>query len=160
MFDAAHANLGTDPLGTSPVRNAITAIRQQTEMNSGERIQFGQTFHLWVPLELEFVATEIRPYGPPPDERGPSGTSGVARVIPHVNALFTDPADWILTAPPEECELIEMAYVDGREEPEVFLAENPKGSLMFVRDGLQYKIRHEYGGSIVEYRGAYKSVVA
>jgi hypothetical protein len=160
LFNVAHGNLGAEALSTSPVRNAITAIRQQTEMNSGERIQFGQTFHLWVPLELEFVAAEIRPYGPPPDERDLRGSSGVARVIPHVNALFTDPADWILTAPPDECELMEMAYVNGREEPEVVLASEPSGGLMFVRDALRYKIRHEYGGSIVEYRGAYKSVVA
>jgi hypothetical protein len=163
FFDGAHANLGAAVLGLSNVQAAIAAIRSQTELNSGERIPFAGPFHLWVPLQLEFAADQVAVQCAPLVERvRPSYPSApVGKVVPHVNALFTDTNDWVLTVPPTDCELLEMAYVNGNEEPEVvFAGQTPSEGVMFRSEKLQYKIRHEYGGVIVDYRGAYKSQVA
>jgi hypothetical protein len=48
----------------------------------------------------------------------------------------------------------------GQEQPEVFVADNQQVGQMFMADKLQYKIRHEYGAEVVDYRGMDKSVVA
>ena len=156
FLHANHRNLGDNVLTLGNVQAGITAIRSQTELGSGERIPFAGPFDLWIPLELEFAADAICP---PVPAAGQVTLTG--KVVPHVNSLFTDVNDWILTAPPVDCELLEMAYVNGNEEPELFLASQaPSEGQMFKAEKLQYKIRHEYGGVIVDWRGAYKSVVA
>ena len=72
---------------------------------------------------------------------------------------MTDPSDWMMFADPNEVEILELAYLNGQQEPEMFVADNPPVGQMFVADKVQYKIRHEYETEIVDYRGAYKSVV-
>ncbi len=74
--------------------------------------------------------------------------------------FMTDATDWMLFANPREGEIIEIAYLNGQQEPEMFVADNPAAGQMFVADKIQYKIRHEYEAEIVDYRGVYKAVVA
>ena len=162
IFHANHGNLGSTALGVGAVQALIAAMRKQTEPSSGERITFGGPFHLFVPSDLEFAAkffTLGRPLNQAA-ETTPFDTTLVGIVIPHVNPLFTDTNDYLVTAPVAECELIEMGYIGGNEQPELFLADQPTVGQMFVGDKLQYKIRHEYGGTCVDYRGAQKAVVA
>jgi hypothetical protein len=60
----------------------------------------------------------------------------------------------------EDTELLEIAFLNGQEEPEFFVADNPLAGQMFLADKLQYKIRHEYEVEIADYRGFYKAVVS
>jgi hypothetical protein len=49
----------------------------------------------------------------------------------------------------------------GREEPELMLADLPGAGQYFSSDKLlQWKLRHEYGAGLVDYRGAVKATVA
>ena len=77
-----------------------------------------------------------------------------------VNPFQTDATDYILIADPNEVEIIEIAHLNGREEPEMFVADNPAVGQFFVADKIQYKIRDEYEVEAVDYRGVYKQVVA
>jgi hypothetical protein len=77
-----------------------------------------------------------------------------------VNPLFTDATDWYIFRDPADVDSIEVAFLNDQREPEFFVASIPTVGQMFVADKQQYKIRHEYGGDIVDYRGAYKAVVA
>ena len=74
--------------------------------------------------------------------------------------LLTDANDWGLFADPADIDILEVAFLNGQEEPEFFLADTPTQGLMFTADKIQYKIRHEYGGVVVDFRGSYKAVVA
>ena len=59
-----------------------------------------------------------------------------------------------------EVPIIEMGYLNGREEPELILHDGPTSERVFVEDRIGYKMRHEYGGALLDHRGAYKAVVA
>ena len=73
---------------------------------------------------------------------------------------MTDPNDYIVTANPNRVPLVEMRYLFGQQEPEMFIADNPLAGQMFSGDRTQYKIRHEYGGVAPEWRAFHKAVVA
>jgi len=103
-------------------------------------------------------------------ETSPPNWPGAATPNPHagrfganherivVNKLTTDPNDWGLVANKADTELLEIANLNGREEPELFVADNPLVGQMFLADQLQYKVRHEYEVEIDDYRGLDKSV--
>ena len=55
---------------------------------------------------------------------------------------------------------IEICFLDGQQEPELFVQDMPNVGSMFSNDKLTYKIRHIYGGAVKEYRGWQKNVVA
>jgi len=54
-----------------------------------------------------------------------------------------------------------MSYYAGKEDPEFIIEAGPDPSHehVFKGDKLGYKIRHEYGGTLAEYRGGYKASV-
>jgi hypothetical protein len=51
--------------------------------------------------------------------------------------------------------------MNGQEVPELIQEIGPKplSNMLFVSDKLGFKMRHEYGGVLAGYRGAYKAVV-
>src|SRR5208283_4116321 len=74
------------------------------------------------------------------------------------NPLLIDQYDWYLVADPNDTELIEVAFLDGQEEPELLIANNPLVGQMFTGDKIQYKLRHEYECAAVDYRGFFKGM--
>lgn len=49
--------------------------------------------------------------------------------------------------------------MDGNEEPELFIQDNPTAGSVFTNDQITYKIRHIYGGAIIDYRAFQGSIV-
>jgi hypothetical protein len=82
------------------------------------------------------------------------------KVNPVVNPLFTDVNDWGLLLPPQLIDMVEMGYLNGREDPEMFVADMPQSEQVFVADKIRHKIRHEYAGAVIDFRSGYKAVVA
>jgi hypothetical protein len=72
-------------------------------------------------------------------------------VITHL----TDATDWFACAGVDQVDQIELGFLDGREEPEIFVADMPTGGSLFAADKIDYKIRHVYGGAVVDFRGFY-----
>ena len=82
------------------------------------------------------------------------------RVNPVALSVFSDADNWHKTLPATEVDLVEMGYLNGREEPEMFVADSPQSEQVFVADKIRYKLRHEYAGVWIWYGGAYIAVVA
>lgn len=106
---------------------------------------------------------------------GPVGLGGDARVVnaaefdpdtanklhkPNaVRGLFRDVVDsprvttgtWYLFADPSECPVIEVAFLDGQQEPFLDYEEG------FSVDGVRWKVRLDYGIACVDFRGAVKN---
>jgi len=55
---------------------------------------------------------------------------------------------------------IEIGFLNGREEPELFVQDEPTNGSMFSNDKITYKVRHIYGGAVLDYRGLQGNVVA
>jgi len=164
LFHGDHANLGAtiltnDATGVGILTAALKAMYAQTEQDSGEGLALEPKF-LWVPRDLLEISHGLNSAWPLTAGGNPhAGRFGAnhERIICH--PLFTDVKDWGLIASGDDVELLEAAYLNGRREPEFFVADNPTSGQMFVADKIQYKGRHEYEFEIADYRGFYKAVV-
>ena len=170
LFHADHANLTTSPLSMGAVLDGIEAMMAQTEPQSGERLNIGPKY-LCVPSRLREMATALcystgQPVinvATPAASDAPSGRPNfIARLgiepifIPHTS----DDQDWFLAADRMDIPLIEVGFLGGREEPELYVQDAPTSGSMFSNDVLTYKVRHVWGVCILDYRGLYGGVVA
>lgn len=73
---------------------------------------------------------------------------------------YTDANDWFLVADPRLMDTIEVGFLDGQEEPELFVEDNERAGSPFNADKLRYKIRHIYGGAVLDFRGFYRGAPA
>jgi hypothetical protein len=65
----------------------------------------------------------------------------------------------MMSADPLDVPTMEVGFLDGNEEPELFVQDSPTVGSMFNDDTLTWKIRHIYGGNLTDFRGVYKGVV-
>ena len=161
-FHASHGNLGAVALSATELDVVRTAMRNRTEKDSNKKLGIAP-YVLVVPHELEGKARQenMREYmdasNTPNPVRFMFGRDG-ERII--VSPLLTDVTDWYVFANVAEAPTVEVGFLQGRTEPEFFLADDPNVDKMFTSDKIRYKVRHEFEAVVIDYRGAYKEVVA
>ncbi len=155
LFHASHGNLGNAALSAVSVTAARTAMRKQKELDSDDPLGISLR-SLLVPFDLE--ETGVNLFRRDQNQDRTFLQSQNIEVVPVW--YWTDADDWCAAADPAEVPSIEVGFLDGHQEPELFLDESPSSGSLFARDMLAYKIRHIYGGAVLDYRGLYKSVVA
>ena len=74
---------------------------------------------------------------------------------------WTDTNDWHLAADPAIMPMLGIDFLDGREDPELFVQDLPNVGSLFNNDMITYKMRHIYGGNILVdgFKGLTKAVV-
>ena len=155
LFHVDHANLGSAALSANGLAAARLAMMAQTELGSGVRLGIPPR-NLWIPADLEQTAYDLF-----------NRTTNLDKTFIQSQALnittvwyWTDANDWVVTADVNSIPFIELGFLDGREEPEMFVQDMPNTGSMFNNDTITYKLRHVYGSTVLDYRGAYKSQVA
>ncbi len=114
-----------------------------------------------VPIDLENTAQILRD-----SDKVPGGNFNDTNTLKGKFEIIVSPFlrgdinNWYVTAEPRQIEFIEIGFVEGREEPVVLLQDQPNVGNVFARDNIKYKVRHEYGGAIIDFRGAVGSIVA
>ncbi len=73
---------------------------------------------------------------------------------------LTDSNDWYMIADPGLMDTIEIGFMDDMREPELFIEDNPSAGSGFSADKIRYKIRHVYGGAVLDFRGFYRGAPA
>jgi hypothetical protein len=151
LFESAHhGNLGTSALSITTWVAARTAMRKQTELNSGERLgAFTAPKFLLVPPDLEVTALQVlgseldysyalsngtaAPVNPVAEGNDMQArlASAKSRVI--VVDLWTDTNNWAAVCDPRLWPTIGIGYRNGRV-PEVFSVASPLAGLMFTND--------------------------
>jgi hypothetical protein len=171
-FTSGHENLGSNALEFTSLITAITALANMTEPEpSGEKLGLDlESFdwHLVVPVALWETAVkknQASSYYTSNDltTKTPNAAYrlfGAANERVIVCPFESDTNDWGVVRNPGDVGMVEMSYLQGREEPEFILHQGGTDEMVFKQDRMGYKIRHEYGGTLVDYRGAYKSVVS
>jgi cation transport regulator ChaB/uncharacterized tellurite resistance protein B-like protein len=164
LFHNDHGNLGSigltaDATGITTLTNRLKAMYAQAEQDSGEGLALIPKY-LWCPRDIREVAEALNSPWPVGSYNPHAGKFGQTHERIITTPLFTDVNDWGMIADANEVELLEAAYINGRREPEFFLADNPVVGQMFIADKIQYKSRHEFEFEIADYRGFDKSVVA
>lgn len=157
-FNAAHNNVGAVAFSYDALVSAEQSLYMQTEKDSGE--QLGLTLD-WtmVPIQLKAAAIEL-------NQTNTAGSSAFyhrfgnnnERII--VNEMLTDDNDWYYGTQQMNAPFLEIGFLDGIKQPQIFLANNPVVGTQFTNDQLQYKVKHVFGGAIIDFRGVGKNVVA
>ena len=168
VFTSGHGNLGATALTHATALVAWKALATMTEKDSGKYLGLldGQDVKLNLigPPALKELIGRIE------KEEDYFTSNDVSTKIPNplfgevkgytLSLLAADANDWFMLLPPEITELTEMGYLNGRQEPEMVVADSPQSEQVFVADKIRHKIRHEYAGTPIDYRGAYKAEVA
>ncbi|QDF95190.1 hypothetical protein CJ010_00795 [Azoarcus sp. DD4] len=155
LFHATHGNLGAAALDATSFAAARLAMIKQVRAGSSKRLNIGPATVL-VPFELQEAAYNLFVRNQNLDK------TFVQTINPEVIGVpyWTDANDWAAVADPRRIPTIEIGFLDGREEPELFVQDMPNVGSMFSNDKITYKIRHIYSGAVMDYRGFYKAVVA
>ncbi|HEY7127798.1 MAG TPA: Mu-like prophage major head subunit gpT family protein [Ktedonobacterales bacterium] len=162
LFDAVnHKNFGNTALATDAVQAGVTAMREQTNF-AGKRLGLRPRY-LVVPPELEFTGLVIvKSAGlPGTNNNDVNPMMGYTQLIvsPQLPAAGTPSSSvWYLAAAPAEVDTIEIGYVGGQVNPAMFIQDNPLYGLNFSQDAVSYKVRHEYGGAVMDWRGLYRGI--
>jgi hypothetical protein len=155
LFHATHGNLGSAALDATSLAARRLAMKRQTEMDNAERLGIPPRF-LIVPDDLEETAVDLFRRNTENDKNFVQSLT--LSIIPVW--YWTDANDWCLAADPMDIPSIEIGFLQGQEEPELFIQDMPHVGSMFSNDKVTYKIRHVYGGAVTDFRGLDKSVVA
>jgi len=153
---APHNNLGASALSTSAMQNGVTTMREQTNY-AGKRIGLRPRF-LVVPAELEWTAMVVTKSAGVPGSPNNDINPMLGYVTPIVSPQLTNTTQWFLICDPREVDTIEIGFVGGQVNPALFIQDQPLFGLNFTQDVISYKIRHEYGGAVVDYRGLYRGI--
>jgi len=167
IFTVGHGNIGAAALSFATALAAYQVLDGMTEKDSGEKIGLlsGDAVKpvLYYPAALIAMAESIvndDDYYASNDLTTKTRNALKGKIVGKKLSLLSDATDWYMILPAEVIDLIEMGYMDGRQEPEFFLADSPQAEQVFVADKIRYKIRHRYAGAWIDYRGAYKAIVA
>lgn len=155
FFHATHGNLGSAALDATSWSAARLAMLKQTEAGSSKRLGIPPKV-LLVPVDLEEAAANLFIRATNNDPTFVQRQAVQIISVPY----WTDVTDWAAFADPRESGCIEVGFLDGKEEPDLFVQDMPNVGSLFSNDRHTYKIRHIYGGQVYNYRGAYKAVVA
>ena len=157
LYHVDHNNLFTAALSAAEFATHRLAMLKQTRAGSAKRLATDPATVL-VPFELQETAFNLFVRNQNLDK------TFVQTINPEVIpvAYWTDGNDWCTVASPTVLPVLEIGFLEGREDPELFVQDAPNGGSMFSNDKLTYKIRHIYGGTVLVdgEKGTTKAVVA
>ncbi len=153
---APHNNLGTSALASVAMQSGVTAMREQTNY-AGKRLGLRPRY-LVVPAELEWTSMVITKSAGVPGSNNNDINPMLGYVTPIVSPQLTSTTQWFLVADSREVDTIEIGFVGGQVNPALFIQDSPLLGLNFSQDAVSYKVRHEYGGAAVDYRGLYRGI--
>ena len=156
LFSAAHSNVATAGLGpvdTAKLSAGRSTMRRQTGPG-GATLDIQPRF-LLTPVEQETNAEVILRSTALPEDNQSSGVYNpwAGRLTPIAEPRLDNDStkQWYLVGDPNQVDTIEVAYLDGREEPYT------EEEVQFERDAVGYKIRHDFGCGVMDHRGFYRN---
>lgn len=144
LYHVDHSNLFTAALSATEFAAHRLAMQKQTRAGSGKRLVTAPVAVL-VPFELQETAYNLFVRGQNLDK------TFVQSINPEVIPVsyWTDSNDWVTVGDQNILPALQVDFLDGREEPELFVQDMPNVGSMFSNDKTTYKIRHIYGGGIL-----------
>jgi hypothetical protein len=159
-YAATHYNTATAALASDGVALSAAALRmrKQKQLTNSKPIGI-RAQYLVVPSDLMGMAYALtKPaYGL---------YNSVPTFLQQLNLAtivvdyWTDATDWVLVANPQDVLGLEVGFINGQETPELFASDIPNVGSLFTNDKITYKIRHEYGAVITDWRAFDGSIVA
>ncbi|MBZ7921650.1 ATP-dependent Clp protease proteolytic subunit [Ensifer adhaerens] len=161
LFHADHDNVGTGALTTASLDAGRAAMAKQKDPD--EHAAGGLNIrpaHLIVPTELEGKASqvinseyEVTASGTN-NTRAPNYARSMAQVVSEARLSADSALKWYLAASAAQHDTIEVAYLDGRDQP---VLEQRDG---WNVDGVEFKVRIDAAVKALDFRGLYRSTGA
>ncbi len=168
LFATAHANnnLTTNALSDSALAAARKAMRTQTAYGDTSELLGAVPKFLVVPPDLEEAAFQLCTSAVAIGT-GANGTAGAnASDIPNMHQGMTpivvdyfsatSANRWFVVADPNTVPTIEVGFLDGKEEPELFVQQDQTVGSVFNVDSVTYKIRHVHGVAVLDHRAFFR----
>lgn len=152
------AALTADATGKTNFINSVTAMMKGTG-GSGQKKGVRPRYCI-----IPFEKLEAFAYVSQALKGGVTGTDmpeAIARVLglavpdPIIDYGTSNTTDWYLVADPAQAEVIRVGFLNGNENPEIFVADDERFGSMFTRDSIELKIRHVYAVAAVDPLGIY-----
>lgn len=165
LYHSSHGNTNTLALSAANLLASENAMRDQTAYGESGLVlgMANMPKFLVIPNELRDTAFRLTQssaaVGAGTYSAEPNIFVGNGYVIIVVDE-FTDANDWFLFADPANLPSFEVGFLNGREEPELFVQDMPTVGSVFTADKITYKIRHIWGIGILEHRGTYRNVAS
>ncbi|WP_238945660.1 hypothetical protein [Vandammella animalimorsus] len=157
LYHSDHGNLFTAALSADEFAKHRLAMLKQTRSGSGKRLAAAPRT-LLIPFELQELAYNLFVRQQNLDK------TFVQTINPEIIPVsyWTDDKDWVTVADTNRLPVLEVSFLDGRQEPELFVQDMPNVGSLFANDTITYKIRHIYGGAVLVdgCKGTTKAVVA
>jgi len=150
----------SNAISETNVNYAKRMLKQMVEPGSGELIGMDARpgdMVLIVPTALEDTAVSINKANLSTAFNSLQNFFGVNNEDIIVCPLLTNTTDYYLAWKQQVMEWIILSFLNGQQEPEFFLADNPLVGDMFFADKMTYKVRHEYEAAFLDCRGCYKT---
>jgi len=169
LFHATHgANVGSTAFSHAALSSATQLMRTQAKYGAGADVLGAANKPAWVmiPNELEGLASRI--VGPSSqvitqilanndDDEDVTRFSGMGLIVVD---YWSDANNWYLAADPAQSAGITVAFLNGNEEPELFVQNDDTQGDTFTNDVQSIKIRHEWVSGIHDYRPLFGSAVS
>jgi hypothetical protein len=160
LFHANHANTdAASALSQSTLSVGRRKMRQQTAYGDASEVLSIVPKYLVVPSALEEIAFQLctSAVAIPGTPAGPTDTPNIHQgTKPIVVDYFSDDNDWFLVGDPAMVPTIELGFYQGKQDPELFVQDDPRVGSVFTADKITWKIRHIYSGTVLDYRGFYR----
>lgn len=162
LYTVGHGNLGSSALSYTSLRDGLLAVKKQKDPNSLETLGIKARW-LLVPWgeAIDSVAqvitnSQYKPGGADND------INDVYKAVEPVASpyLRSDANNWYLLVDKAMLDWLEVGFVNGQEEPAVLVQDSETEGAVFTNDKITYKVRHEYGGAVTDFRGAFGAIVA
>ncbi|MFQ5638223.1 MAG: hypothetical protein ACE5IR_09555 [bacterium] len=166
LFNASHNNTGITALADAEVAVVRGLMRSQTAYGNTSEVlgESNAPKFIVVPNELEQTAWQL--------QSSPVVVSAaLTATVPNINRAkyviepvivdyYTNAKDHFYVADPKKQPTIEVGFFQGRQEPELFVSDNPTVGSTFTADKISYKIRHIWGVTVLDWRSFYFEDVA
>ena len=156
LFAAGHNNdTATLPLDETGITTLRTKMIRQTQQGETSGFVGLLPKFLAVPPEQYVTAFKLTQSGTSVVGAAESATTPnpYQGLMPLEVPTFTDTNDWYLIADPGSVPTIEVGFYQGRQDPELFIQDQPAVGSVFTNDTFTWKIRHIYGAAVLDYRG-------
>jgi len=165
LFHADHGNTDTKVLSHDNLTLVRKAMQKQQPYGHDDEFlgMMNVPAYLVIPPDLEDTAFKIL-------KSTVELTSNKDATVPNIHSTYlkdyvsvpywTDATDWVAVADPAMIPTIEVGFYQGKQEPELFVQDQPNVGSVFTADKITYKIRHIWGYTVLDYRGFYKNVAA
>ncbi len=156
LYTAGKGNLFTAAFSAAQYQAHRLAMQKQVRLSSAKRRGVNPR-HLLIPPDLEEVAynTFVRNTN--------LDATFVQTSMPQITVVdyWTDVNDWCTVSDQTELPVLEVGFLDGREDPELLVQDLPTQGSLFSNDIITWKIRHIYSGAVLPEgeKGTTKAVV-